>query len=86
MDRRTYRSCDNYPDTNLTPAHIFDSPAVHAALQEIRVLFSSTNLYEDNILNRYPEQSFGPMVLSYLISSWTRHDQHRQWATFKTVT
>ncbi|GFU19105.1 uncharacterized protein TNCV_4397081 [Trichonephila clavipes] len=48
-DRRTYRNCDNCLDTELTPAHIFDSPAILAALQELGVLFSSTNLYVDNI-------------------------------------
>ncbi|GFV37213.1 hypothetical protein TNCV_1056171 [Trichonephila clavipes] len=34
--------------TELTPASIFDCPAISAALQEVRVLFSSTNLYVDN--------------------------------------
>ncbi|GFV64282.1 uncharacterized protein TNCV_1150951 [Trichonephila clavipes] len=48
-DRRTYRNCDNCLDTELTPTHIFDSPAILAALQEIGVFFSSTNLYVDNI-------------------------------------
>ncbi|GFX48921.1 uncharacterized protein TNCV_2797141 [Trichonephila clavipes] len=48
-DGRTYRNCDNCLDTELRPAHIFDCPTILAALQEIRVVFSSTNLYEDNI-------------------------------------
>ncbi|GFV28149.1 uncharacterized protein TNCV_678371 [Trichonephila clavipes] len=49
--RRSYRNCDNRLDTELIPAHIFDCPAILAALQEreIGVLFSSTNLYVDNI-------------------------------------
>ncbi|GFT96227.1 uncharacterized protein TNCV_3906691 [Trichonephila clavipes] len=41
--RRTYRNCDNCLDTELTPAHIFDCPAILAALQE------QTNLYVNNI-------------------------------------
>ncbi|GFX81799.1 hypothetical protein TNCV_2570001 [Trichonephila clavipes] len=48
-DGRTYRNCDNCLDSEQTPAHVFDSPAVLAALQEIGVLFSSTNLYVGNI-------------------------------------
>ncbi|GFT37268.1 uncharacterized protein TNCV_1127071 [Trichonephila clavipes] len=36
-------------DIEPTPTHIFDCPAILAALQEIGVLFSSTNLYMDNI-------------------------------------
>ncbi|GFV51922.1 hypothetical protein TNCV_1322751 [Trichonephila clavipes] len=36
-------------DTELTPAYISDCPAILAALEEIRVLFSSTNLYVVNI-------------------------------------
>ncbi|GFS78510.1 uncharacterized protein TNCV_3147631 [Trichonephila clavipes] len=47
--RRTYRNWYNCLDTELTPAHIFDCPAVLAAVQEIGVFFSSTNLYVDNI-------------------------------------
>ncbi|GFW64695.1 uncharacterized protein TNCV_700981 [Trichonephila clavipes] len=47
--RRSYRNCDNCLDTELTPAHTFDCSAILATLQEIGVLFSSTNLYEDNI-------------------------------------
>ncbi|GFX32088.1 uncharacterized protein TNCV_4099371 [Trichonephila clavipes] len=47
--RISYRNCDNCPDTELTPAHIFVCPAILAALQEIVVLFSSTKLYVDNI-------------------------------------
>ncbi|GFW27806.1 uncharacterized protein TNCV_766871 [Trichonephila clavipes] len=47
--RRSYRNCDNCLDTELTPAHIFECPAILAALQKIGVLFSSTNLYVDNI-------------------------------------
>ncbi|GFX06917.1 hypothetical protein TNCV_1202321 [Trichonephila clavipes] len=38
-----------FRDTELTPAHIFDCPAILAALQEIGVLFLSTNLYLNNI-------------------------------------
>ncbi|GFX42481.1 uncharacterized protein TNCV_1520441 [Trichonephila clavipes] len=48
-DGRTYRNYNNCLDTELTPAHIFDCPAILAALQEIWVLVSSTNLYVDNI-------------------------------------
>ncbi|GFV74145.1 uncharacterized protein TNCV_4510511 [Trichonephila clavipes] len=48
-DRRTYRNWDNCLDKELRPAHIFDCPAILAALREIRVLFSSTNLYVDSI-------------------------------------
>ncbi|GFT60846.1 RNase H domain-containing protein [Trichonephila clavipes] len=47
--KRTYRNCDNCLDTELKPAHIFDSPAILAALKGIGVLFSSINLYVDNI-------------------------------------
>ncbi|GFV56458.1 uncharacterized protein TNCV_4203821 [Trichonephila clavipes] len=47
--RRSYRNCDNYLDTELTPADIFDCPAILAALQKIGVFFLSTNLYADNI-------------------------------------
>ncbi|GFV94002.1 uncharacterized protein TNCV_3573551 [Trichonephila clavipes] len=47
--RRSYRNCDNCLHSELTLTHIFDSPAILTALQEIRVLFSSTNLYVDNI-------------------------------------
>ncbi|GFV45841.1 uncharacterized protein TNCV_2322011 [Trichonephila clavipes] len=32
--RRPYRNCDNCLDTELTPAHIFDCPAILAALEE----------------------------------------------------
>ncbi|GFW82806.1 uncharacterized protein TNCV_3493761 [Trichonephila clavipes] len=46
---RTYRNCDNCLDIELTPAHIFDCPAILAAFQEIGILLSSTNLYVDNI-------------------------------------
>ncbi|GFU06518.1 uncharacterized protein TNCV_4651891 [Trichonephila clavipes] len=31
-DRRSYRNCDNCLDTDLTPANIFDCPAILAAL------------------------------------------------------
>ncbi|GFU95641.1 RNase H domain-containing protein [Trichonephila clavipes] len=48
-DGRTYRNCGNCLDTELTPAYMFDGPAIFAALQKIWVLFSSTNLYVDNI-------------------------------------
>ncbi|GFT27226.1 uncharacterized protein TNCV_5140381 [Trichonephila clavipes] len=44
--RRSYRNCDNCLDTELSPAHTFDCPAILAALQKIEVLFSST---DDNI-------------------------------------
>ncbi|GFX29416.1 RNase H domain-containing protein [Trichonephila clavipes] len=47
--RKTYRNCDNCLDADLTLADIFDCPAIFAALQEIGVLFSLTNLYGDNI-------------------------------------
>ncbi|GFV61429.1 uncharacterized protein TNCV_2898041 [Trichonephila clavipes] len=46
--RRTYRT-DNCPDIELLPADIFDCPPILAAIQEIGVLFSSTNFYEDDI-------------------------------------
>ncbi|GFX59894.1 hypothetical protein TNCV_4984071 [Trichonephila clavipes] len=48
-DRRTYRKCDNCPETELTPVHIFDCSIILAALHEIRVLVSSINPNEDNI-------------------------------------
>ncbi|GFU85116.1 uncharacterized protein TNCV_1553791 [Trichonephila clavipes] len=47
--KRSYRNCDNCLDTELTPAHIFDYPAILAALQEIGVPFSLTNLSMDSI-------------------------------------
>ncbi|GFV52659.1 mariner Mos1 transposase [Trichonephila clavipes] len=48
-DRRSYRNCDNCLDTEPTPAHIFDCAPILAALQEIRIIFSATNLYADNM-------------------------------------
>ncbi|GFW94639.1 hypothetical protein TNCV_4246791 [Trichonephila clavipes] len=36
-------------DKELKPANIFDCPAILAVLQKIGVLFSSINLYVDNI-------------------------------------
>ncbi|GFS97733.1 uncharacterized protein TNCV_2558871 [Trichonephila clavipes] len=47
--RRSYRNCDNCLHIELTSAHIFDCPAILAALQKIRFIFSSINLYVDNI-------------------------------------
>ncbi|GFY06491.1 hypothetical protein TNCV_412411 [Trichonephila clavipes] len=47
--RRNYRNCNNCLDIELTPAYIYDYPAILAALQEIQVLFPTTNLYVDNI-------------------------------------
>ncbi|GFT34606.1 hypothetical protein TNCV_4125531 [Trichonephila clavipes] len=47
-DSRTYRNCHNCSDTELTPART-GCPAVLAVQQVIGALFSSTNLYEDNI-------------------------------------
>ncbi|GFX44185.1 uncharacterized protein TNCV_4119811 [Trichonephila clavipes] len=44
-DDRTYRNCDKCLDK----AYIFDCPAILADLQEIGVMFSTTNLYIDNI-------------------------------------
>ncbi|GFX09145.1 hypothetical protein TNCV_4167241 [Trichonephila clavipes] len=41
--------CDNCLDAEPTPAHIFDCLAILATLQEIGVLFSSTNFYVDNV-------------------------------------
>ncbi|GFV63008.1 hypothetical protein TNCV_3178001 [Trichonephila clavipes] len=52
-------------DTELTPAYVFHYPIILAALQKTKVLFSSTNLYVDNI-EQMPKQSSGPMVLSDL--------------------
>ncbi|GFX29018.1 RNase H domain-containing protein [Trichonephila clavipes] len=53
VSRRYYRNCDKCLDIELTPAHIFDCPSILAALQKKKkkkkVLFSSTNLYVDNI-------------------------------------
>ncbi|GFU17945.1 uncharacterized protein TNCV_318451 [Trichonephila clavipes] len=46
---RTYRNGDNCSNTELIPAPIFDCPAILAVLQEIGVMFSSTNLCVDNI-------------------------------------
>ncbi|GFW00369.1 RNase H domain-containing protein [Trichonephila clavipes] len=48
--KRIYRNCIiTVFNTKLTPAHIFDRPAILAALQEIRVLLSSRNLYVGKI-------------------------------------
>ncbi|GFS48357.1 uncharacterized protein TNCV_2297121 [Trichonephila clavipes] len=58
--RRTYRNCDNCSNTELTPAHTFDYPAILAALQEIGVLFLSTNLCVDNI-----EQAAGTVIWTH---------------------
>ncbi|GFW65123.1 hypothetical protein TNCV_393891 [Trichonephila clavipes] len=41
--------CDNCSGTELSPACSFDCPAILAAIQEMGPLFSSTNLYVDNI-------------------------------------
>ncbi|GFX09894.1 histone-lysine N-methyltransferase SETMAR [Trichonephila clavipes] len=48
-DGRTYRNYDSCLDIELIHNHIFDCPVIFAALEEIGVLFSSTNLYADNI-------------------------------------
>ncbi|GFV44425.1 hypothetical protein TNCV_4736791 [Trichonephila clavipes] len=61
-DRRIYRNCDNCLDTELAPAHIFDCPAILAALQEIGVLF-----FRQQPLYGLPEQLSGPMVMCDLI-------------------
>ncbi|GFU80534.1 hypothetical protein TNCV_534081 [Trichonephila clavipes] len=50
----------DFEDTELTSAHIFDCPANLAALQEIKDLFSSTNLYVNNI-----EQIGGTVILAH---------------------
>ncbi|GFV40002.1 hypothetical protein TNCV_4412331 [Trichonephila clavipes] len=67
--RRSYRNSGNCLDTELTPVHIFDCPAILAALQEreIGVFFSSTNIYVDSI-EQMPGQSFD--------TSWMRHHHH----------
>ncbi|GFV51069.1 hypothetical protein TNCV_4743461 [Trichonephila clavipes] len=46
---RDLTEVEHMSEIELTPAHIFDCPAILAALQKIGVLFSSTNLYVDNI-------------------------------------
>ncbi|GFS62083.1 uncharacterized protein TNCV_476501 [Trichonephila clavipes] len=71
--RRTYRSCDNCIDTELTPAYIFDCPAILAVLQEMGFCFRQQTPIT---LNRLPEQSSGPTVLSDLVLSWIRHFHH----------
>ncbi|GFU29001.1 uncharacterized protein TNCV_471161 [Trichonephila clavipes] len=67
--RRTYRNCDNCLDTELTPAHISVCPVILVAVQEIGVLFSSTNLYVNNIeqiartvIWAHGNISFGPVI------------------------
>lgn len=47
---KTYRSCDNCPDTNLTTTRIFDSPAILSELLKIGAQFMTLNLSEDNIV------------------------------------
>ncbi|GFV74210.1 hypothetical protein TNCV_2312091 [Trichonephila clavipes] len=69
--RKSYRSCDNCLDTELTLAHIFDCPAILAALSSCRQQISMWA-----ILKRLPEQSSGPMVLFDLVPSWIRYHHH----------
>ncbi|GFT95277.1 uncharacterized protein TNCV_3325871 [Trichonephila clavipes] len=69
--RKTYRNCGNYSDTELALAHIFDCPTILAAPQEIRILYLRQQTSVGMILNRLPEQSSGPLVLSHLVQSWT---------------
>ncbi|GFT10532.1 hypothetical protein TNCV_1942941 [Trichonephila clavipes] len=69
--RRNHRNFNHCSGTELTPAPIFECPAILAAIQEIGVQFSSTNLYVDNIEHRLLKQSSGSMVLSDLVTSWT---------------
>ncbi|GFV55454.1 uncharacterized protein TNCV_3776411 [Trichonephila clavipes] len=59
-NRRIFRNYDNCLDIELTPAYIFGCPAILAALQEIGVIFSSTNLYVDNI-----EQTFRTVICTH---------------------
>ncbi|GFU62721.1 hypothetical protein TNCV_1518991 [Trichonephila clavipes] len=64
-----------FPYTELTLVHIFDCPAILAALHEIGFCFRH-QISVWIILNRFPEQSSGPMVQFDLVPSWTRHHQH----------
>ena len=48
-DAMVHRNCNNCPDTQLTPCHIFECPAINANLREIGVLPSLIDLYDDNI-------------------------------------
>ncbi|GFX53303.1 RNase H domain-containing protein [Trichonephila clavipes] len=57
---RTCRNCDNSLDTELTPAHIFNCPAIVASLQIIGLLVSSANFYRDNI-----EQNAGTVIWAH---------------------
>ncbi|GFX30449.1 hypothetical protein TNCV_3461001 [Trichonephila clavipes] len=52
--RESYRNCNNCLHTELTPADIFDCPAILAALKETGVLFSQ-QISMWTILNRMPE-------------------------------
>ncbi|GFY00521.1 RNase H domain-containing protein [Trichonephila clavipes] len=81
FDRDGRRSCRNYDsclDTKLTPAPIFDCPAILAALQER----NRQQISMWTILNRLPEQSSGSMVLSDLVPSWIRHSHHHNFYKF----
>ena len=48
-DAMVHRNCNNCPDTQLTPCHIFECPAICANLTEIELLPSLINLYDDKI-------------------------------------
>ncbi|GFW11295.1 uncharacterized protein TNCV_3808151 [Trichonephila clavipes] len=74
--RRFYRNCDNCLDTELTSAHIFDCPAILAALQKIGILLSSTNLYVDNIEDIARTVIWAHMIIFDLLPSWIRYHHH----------
>ncbi|GFV56269.1 uncharacterized protein TNCV_106251 [Trichonephila clavipes] len=78
-DRRIGGNCDKYSDAELTPAYIFDCSIILPALQEKGIMFSSVCI----ILNKLPEQSFGPMA-DHLIGT-SAHAPHRPMVTVAAV-
>ncbi|GFU01838.1 hypothetical protein TNCV_1523401 [Trichonephila clavipes] len=68
-----HRMLPNAYDTELTAAHIFDCPAILAALQEREKQGSSfrQQILMWTILNRLSEQLSESMVLFDLVPSWT---------------
>ncbi|KAF8763673.1 hypothetical protein HNY73_021831 [Argiope bruennichi] len=47
--RKVYKKCDNCPDTQLTPCHSFECPAMSVNQGEMGVLPSLIEQYDDNI-------------------------------------
>ncbi|GFV39036.1 hypothetical protein TNCV_966011 [Trichonephila clavipes] len=47
--KNIFRKMKSFFKKIVTPAHIFDCPAILVALKEMGILFSSTNIYVDNI-------------------------------------